>query len=265
LTLADTGRNCGEVLFRGRLSKGGSEDELALIVLLVVARVLERSCPNAGHALAFDAHSGGATPTALCPEGRHYSCRASCGGLVVLVDEAAEPVAAADFALGRSFSSFVRRRGSEFERAMRPLAVVMVGVDAQHVFEMATIQDQQPVETLGAHGPDEALGDRVRLRRTHRRLHEANAFAAEDLVEGAGVLAVAVADQEADATTRGSDSGVTDAETSNRELGSTPTVERAAGATCSDYVIGSPFVNVRSTTYRGISRLPQPQDDEHPA
>jgi hypothetical protein len=32
------------------------------------------------------------------PEGRHYSCRCSCGGSVVLVDEAAESVAAVDFA-----------------------------------------------------------------------------------------------------------------------------------------------------------------------
>jgi len=31
-------------------------------------------------------------------EGRHYSCRASGGGSVVLVDETAEPVAAADLA-----------------------------------------------------------------------------------------------------------------------------------------------------------------------
>jgi hypothetical protein len=35
---------------------------------------------------------------APCREGRHYSCRCSCGGAVVLVDEAAEPVAAVDLA-----------------------------------------------------------------------------------------------------------------------------------------------------------------------
>ena len=32
------------------------------------------------------------------PEGRHYWCRVSCGGFVVLVDEAAEPVVTANFA-----------------------------------------------------------------------------------------------------------------------------------------------------------------------
>jgi catechol 2,3-dioxygenase-like lactoylglutathione lyase family enzyme len=32
------------------------------------------------------------------------------------------------------------------------------------------------------HGPDEALCDRVRLRRPHRRLHDPDAFAAENLI-----------------------------------------------------------------------------------
>src|SRR5207253_5347717 len=34
-------------------------------------------------------------------EGRHYSCRCSCGGSVVLVDDASEPVAAVDLAPAR--------------------------------------------------------------------------------------------------------------------------------------------------------------------
>jgi hypothetical protein len=36
----------------------------------------------------------------LRPEGRLYLCRASCGGSVVLVDQAAEPAAAMDRADG---------------------------------------------------------------------------------------------------------------------------------------------------------------------
>src|SRR5262249_26764271 len=39
----------------------------------------------------------------------------------------------------------------------------------------------------------------VCLRRSHRRLHNPDALASEDLVEREGVLAVAIADQEADA------------------------------------------------------------------
>jgi hypothetical protein len=84
----------------------------------------------------------------------------------------------------------------EIESTMRPLAVVMVDVDAKYAFEVTAIEDQQRVETLGTHGPNEALRDRVRLRRPHRCLHKPDAFVAEDLVEGAAVLAVAVADQD---------------------------------------------------------------------
>jgi hypothetical protein len=113
------------------------------------------------------------------------------------VDEAAEPVMAADYAFG--FSSLVRLGRLELKRAMWPLAVVVVEVDAQYALEMAAIQDKQPVKTLGAHGPDEAFRDRVRLRRPKRRLHDPDALAAEDLVEGSAVLAVAITNQEADA------------------------------------------------------------------
>jgi hypothetical protein len=37
--------------------------------------------------------------SAINPEGRHYSCRASRGGSVVLVDEASEPVAPVDLVI----------------------------------------------------------------------------------------------------------------------------------------------------------------------
>jgi hypothetical protein len=85
---------------------------------------------------------------------------------------------------------------------MRPLGVVVVHVDAQHPFEVAAVQDQQPVETVGARGADEAFCDRVSFRRSYRGLPDPNPLAAEDLVEGAAVFAVAVADQEADALLR---------------------------------------------------------------
>jgi len=78
----------------------------------------------------------------------------------------------------------------------------MVEVDAQHAVEVAAVEDQQPVQTFGAHGSDEALRDGVRLRRANRRLYDADAFDAEDLVEGAAVPALAVADQEGDGRDR---------------------------------------------------------------
>ena len=39
----------------------------------------------------------------------------------------------------------------------------MLDEDAEDPFEVASVHDQEPVETLGADGADEALGDRVRL------------------------------------------------------------------------------------------------------
>jgi hypothetical protein len=50
---------------------------------------------------------------------------------------------------------------------MRPLAVVVVDVDAEHVFEVTPVEDQQPVQGFGAHRSDEALRHRVRLRGPH--------------------------------------------------------------------------------------------------
>jgi hypothetical protein len=73
----------------------------------------------------------------------------------------------------------------------------VVGEDAEHTLEVTPVDDQEPVQALGAGGADEAFGDRVRLWRSHRRLDDLDAFAGEDGVEVAAVFAVAVADQEA--------------------------------------------------------------------
>jgi hypothetical protein len=75
-----------------------------------------------------------------------------------------------DLAGGRCWWRLRVLRRCELERAMRPLMVVMVGVSAEHPFEVAAVEDQQPVQTFGADGSDEALGDRVRLWRPHGRL-----------------------------------------------------------------------------------------------
>jgi hypothetical protein len=75
----------------------------------------------------------------------------------------------------------------------------MVDEDAQHLLAVTAVEDQQPVETFGADGADEPLGDRVRLRSSHRRLDDPDALASEDLIERAAVLAVAITDQEPEA------------------------------------------------------------------
>jgi hypothetical protein len=82
---------------------------------------------------------------------------------------------------------------------VRAVLVVVLRVDVRDALEVTTAEDQEPVEALVAQALDPALGVRLRSWRSHRRLDYADAFAAEDLVEVRGELAVAVADQETDA------------------------------------------------------------------
>jgi hypothetical protein len=77
---------------------------------------------------------------------------------------------------------------------MWPVAVVMVDEDHKHSLEMAAVEDQQPVETLGSDGADEAFGNRVRLWGAHRCADDLDPFASEDDVEVARELAVAIPD-----------------------------------------------------------------------
>jgi hypothetical protein len=81
---------------------------------------------------------------------------------------------------------------------MRPMAVVMVDIDAQHLLELSPADDQDPVEAVPADGADPAFGERVRLRGPERCADDLDAFASEGLVEDAAELAVAIVDQEAD-------------------------------------------------------------------
>jgi len=76
------------------------------------------------------------------------------------------------------------------------VAVVVVDEDSEHPVEMPSAEDQEPVEAFGASRPDEALGDRVGLRRANRGADDLETLASEDRVELARELAIAVADQE---------------------------------------------------------------------
>jgi hypothetical protein len=44
---------------------------------------------------------------------------------------------------------------------MRTVAVVVIDVGVQDALELARAGDQDPVEALASHGPDEAIGKRV--------------------------------------------------------------------------------------------------------
>ena len=88
------------------------------------------------------------------------------------------------FPLGWSNRCVSRFGQDERECAMRPLRVVVGHVAAKHVLEVASAEDQQPVETLGADGTHEPLRVGVRLRRPNRRLDHLDPFAAEHFVGG---------------------------------------------------------------------------------
>src|SRR5438034_9648075 len=69
------------------------------------------------------------------------------------------------------------------ESSMRPMAVVMVDIDAQHLLELSPADDQDPVEAVPADGADPAFGERVRLRGPERCAADPDALAAEGLGE----------------------------------------------------------------------------------
>lgn len=81
---------------------------------------------------------------------------------------------------------------------MRPVAVVMIDVNAEHAFKLSPADDQDPVEAVAPDGANPALGERVRFRRPERRGDDFDPFASEDLVEDFAELAVSVVDQKAD-------------------------------------------------------------------
>jgi xanthine dehydrogenase iron-sulfur cluster and FAD-binding subunit A len=82
------------------------------------------------------------------------------------VDEAAETIAAEEIGAGRDLD-LCRFGLSKREPAVRALAIVILDVDPQDVFEVAPAEDQEPVETLVADGADESLRVGVRLRCLH--------------------------------------------------------------------------------------------------
>jgi hypothetical protein len=46
---------------------------------------------------------------------------------------------------------------------MRAVAVVVLDEDAERSGELPSVEDEEPIQTFGASGADEALGDRVRF------------------------------------------------------------------------------------------------------
>ena len=69
--------------------------------------------------------------------------------------------------------------GCEAERAVRPMAVVVLSELAQHAVRVTPVGDQQPVEALPSDAANESLSDRVCLRRPDRRADHTDAVGGE--------------------------------------------------------------------------------------
>jgi len=76
--------------------------------------------------------------------------------------------------------------------------VVVAGVLPKDPFEMATAQDEHPIEAFGANRAHPALGVGVGPRSSDRRLDHPDAFRAKHLVEAGRELGVPIPDQELD-------------------------------------------------------------------
>ncbi len=92
-------------------------------------------------------------------------------------------------------------RGSSLpQAAVRPVIVVVAFELAEYGCRVSLVGDQEAVEQFAADGADEALGDCVRSRCLHWRLDDPEVDSGEDGVEGGGELAVAVAEEESEAS-----------------------------------------------------------------
>lgn len=129
--------------------------------------------------------------------GHENSAPSCCEGLV-LMDEPAEDISSAD--LRRTvhrFSWYYALGCSKLDASMRPLRVVVPGVDAENPIKVSSTTHHDPVQAFPSYCPDEALGDRVGLRRADRGEDDPRPLGLEHLIERARVLGVAVSDQEA--------------------------------------------------------------------
>jgi len=73
---------------------------------------------------------------------------------------------------------------------MGPPAVVVLGVDAERLVELASTEDEGPVEALGPDRLDHALGMGIRIRCSEGRADDLHPLRAEHRVERPTVLGV---------------------------------------------------------------------------
>jgi hypothetical protein len=76
-----------------------------------------------------------------------------------------------------------------------PVLVVVGAVDAEHVLEVATAEDEDLVEAISAECAHPALGVGVRVRRLDGCVDHPDGLSPEDRLEGVAQLRVAIVDE----------------------------------------------------------------------
>jgi hypothetical protein len=119
----------------------------------------------------------------------------------ILVEQATEQVSS----MNAAFSALIYDGQSggwiwrlELQRPMRPVPVVVLDVDSQDLLQVPATHDEQPVQALGPHRPDPALGVGVSVWCLHRRDQHLGVLRTEHVVEPAAELCVTIANKEAD-------------------------------------------------------------------
>ena len=85
---------------------------------------------------------------------------------------------------------------AEFEAAVGSVTVVVGEVGSQDGFEMASPEDEDPVEAFASDGADPAFGVGVGLGCADGGPDRGDVFGAKDVVDGTGEFGVSVSDQE---------------------------------------------------------------------
>jgi hypothetical protein len=95
-------------------------------------------------------------------------------------------------------------RWLELQRTGRSLSVVMANVDLEDALEVATGEDEQPVQALGPNGSDPSLAESVGARCPDGSADHLEPFACEHVIERTAELGVAVVDEERNGCSRSS-------------------------------------------------------------
>jgi hypothetical protein len=116
------------------------------------------------------------------------------------MEETAQPIAAANLtsltlADDVQTGGWIRRL--QPERPVGTMTVVVVDIDPQHLLQVPSADDQQPVKALGADRSNPSLREGVRVGRLHRRQQHLGTVRAEHVIEATGELRVAVAEHKA--------------------------------------------------------------------